>query len=266
MLLDRVVKRRDLIARSAGLAAAWPLAASAQAPRVPTVGFLEMQSPQGSWEPYVDAFRRGLRETGFVEGQNVAIEYRWAGNQADRMPALAADLVRRQVAVIAATNTSASQAAQAATTVIPIVFQFGGDPVSAGLVTSFNRPGGNITGFSNMTSGLTAKRLGLLRELVPNVATIAVLQSSVSSNFATVRRELEEAGRILGVQLIFFNVSNDNEIDAAFPALVQQGAGALLLTDGTIFNNRRDELIVLAAYHRIPASIRFQNLPPQAAS
>jgi putative ABC transport system substrate-binding protein len=249
------MRRREFITLVGG-AAAWPLAARAQQPAMPMVGFLEIQSPNG-WERYVGAFRQGLKEVGFVEGQNVTIEYRWAENHADRMPALAADLVHRQVGVLVATDSSASQAAKAATATIPIVFQNGADPVRLGLVASMNRPGGNVTGVSNITPGLTAKRLGLLHELVPNAATIAVLIVSGGVNFAVVRKDLEEAGRVLGLRLIILNVSNDADIDAAFPSLVLQQAGALLLTDSTLFNNRREKLVTLAAQHRVPAMYTF---------
>jgi putative ABC transport system substrate-binding protein len=249
------LRRREFITLVGG-AAVWPVTVQAQQPRIPLVGFLEIQSPKG-WEPYVGAFRQGLKEAGFVEGQNVAIEYRWAENQTDRMPALAADLVRRQVAVIAATDNSATQAAKAATATTPIVFQMGGDPVRLGLVASMNRPGGNITGFSNITPGLAAKRLGLLHELVPSAAKIAVLIFPAGANFEANMRDLQEAGRALGLQIIFFNVGNDDEMDAAFPSLVRQQAGALLLTDSTLFNNRREKLVALAARHKVPAIFTF---------
>jgi putative ABC transport system substrate-binding protein len=249
------LKRREFITLVGG-AAVWPVTVHAQQPRIPLVGFLEIQSPKG-WEPYVDAFRQGLKEAGFVEGQNVAIEYRWGENQTDRMPALAADLVRRQVAVIAATDNSATQAARGATTTIPIVFQIGGDPVGLGVVASMNRPGGNITGFSNITPGLVTKRLGLLHELVPSAAMIAVLANPAGANFETNMRDLQNAGRTLGLQIIFFKVSNDDEIDAAFPSLVQQQAGALLLTDSILFNNRREKLVALSARHKVPAIFTF---------
>jgi putative ABC transport system substrate-binding protein len=249
------MNRRDLITLLGG-AAMLPVAARAQQPRMPVVGFLESQSPNG-WERYVNAFRQGLKEAGFVEGQNVAIEYRWAEDHAERMPALAADLVRRQVAVLVATSSAASQAARAATTTIPIVFQTGTDPVRSGLVASLNRPGGNITGFSNITGGLVAKRLGLLHEMVPNVATIGVLIFTAGANYEANRGDLEGAGRAFGLRLAFLGVKDDDEIDAAFPRLVEQPAGALLLTDSTLFNNRREKLVALAARYRVPAMYTF---------
>jgi putative ABC transport system substrate-binding protein len=223
---------------------------------MPVVGFLEIQSPNG-WEPYLDAFRQGLKQAGFVEGQNVTIEYRFAENQTDRMPGLATDLVRRQVAVIAATDFTATQAAKAATATIPIVFQMGADPVARGLVASMNRPGGNITGFTNITTGLVAKRLALLHELVPNAATIAVLIVPTGVNFEINKRDLQEAARVLGLQLVFESVTSDIEIDAAFPSLVQQQTGGLLLTDSILFNNRREKLVALAARHKVPAIYTF---------
>jgi putative ABC transport system substrate-binding protein len=248
------MNRRDMITLLGG-AAAWPVAARAQG--MPVIGFLEIQSPQG-WEPYLGAFRQGLKEAGFVEGQNVAIEYRWAENHDDRLPALAADLVRRQVSVIAAPGGfPAAQAAKAATATIPIVFQIGTDPVRLGLVASMNRPGGNVTGYSNVTPGLTAKRLGLLHELLPNAATVDVLISPTGASVEATRRDLQEAARALGLRLVFLTVGSDNEIDAAFAALLQQPAGALFLTDSILFNNRREKLVALAANHMIPAIYTF---------
>ena len=249
------MNRRDMIALIGG-AAAWPVAARAQA--VPVIGFLEIQSPAG-WEPYVAAFRQGLKEIGFVEGQNVHIEYRWAENQNDRMPALAADLVRRQVAVIAAPGgTPAALAAKAATTTIPIVFQVGNDPVRLGLVDSLNRPGGNVTGFTNITAGLAAKRLELLHRLRPEAATIAVFMNPTGATYESVKSDALEAARILGLDAILFNVSSDRDFEPAFASLRQQRAGALLLTDAVIFNNRREQLVALAARNAVPAIYTFR--------
>jgi putative ABC transport system substrate-binding protein len=252
-----MIRRREFITLLGGASVAWPLAARAQQPAMPVVGFLEIQSAKG-WDPYVGAFRQGLREAGFVEGRNVTIEYRWAENQDDRLPALAADLVRRQVAVIAVPGgLPAAQAAKALTTTIPIVFQAGADPVRQGLVASLNRPGGNITGFSNITPELAAKRLGLLHELVPNVTIVATLIIPSGLNYEVTRRDLQEAGRALGLQLVFQNVSSDSDIDAAFATLVNQQAGAVLMNDGILFNNRREKLVALAARYRIPAVYTF---------
>jgi putative ABC transport system substrate-binding protein len=250
------MQRREFITLLGG-ATAWPLMARAQQPRIPVIGFLEIQSPSG-WSPYLEAFRQGLKETGFIEGQNVSIEYRFADNQDARLPALAADLVRRQVSVIAVPGGPlASQVVKAATTTIPIVFQIGGDPVGLGLVASLNRPGGNVTGFSNITPGLVAKRLGLLHELVPDATTVAVLIVPAAVNYDANRRDLQEAARTLGLQLAFMNVNKDDEIDAAFLSLVQQRAGAVLLTDSTLFNNRREKLVGLAARYKVPAIYTF---------
>jgi putative ABC transport system substrate-binding protein len=247
------MRRRDFITLLGG-ATAWPLAVRAQ-PSMPIVGFLDIQSAKG-FEPYVGAFRQGLGETGFVEGQNVAIEYRWADGEAERLPALAADLVHRQVAVIFAGIGSAAQAAKAATATIPIVFQVGGDPVQLGLVDSISRPGGNVTGFSNITPGLIGKRLGLLHDLVPKAKRVAALIVS-GLNSAANRRDLADAERALGLEMILLEVSNDDEIEAAFSSLGPQQAGALLLTDAGLFNNRREKLVGLAARYKIPAMYTF---------
>jgi putative ABC transport system substrate-binding protein len=249
------MNRRDLITLLGG-AAAWPVAARAQQSRVPVVGFLEIQSPNG-WGRYVGAFRLGLKEAGFVEGQNVAIEYRWGENHQERMLVLAADLVRRRVDVLVATDSSSALAAKAATATIPVVYQGGADPVRLGLVASMNRPGGNITGFSNVTPGLTGKRLGLLHELVPAATTIGVLINPMGASYEVVRKEVQEAGSALGLNVIFLSVSTDDDIDAAFSGLIHQQAGALLLTDNTLFNNRREKLVDLAARYKVPAMYTF---------
>ena len=256
------LKRREFITLLGG-AAAWPLTVRAQQRAMPMIGFLEIQSPNKGWEHYLDAFRQGLKETGFIEGQNVAIEYRWAENDESRLPALAADLVRRQVSVIAVPGGSlAAQVAKKATATIPIVFQMGSDPVGLGLVTSLNRPGGNVTGFSNITPGLVAKRLGLLHELVPSATTIAVLMFPTGVTYNANLRGLQEAAKTLGLQIVFMNGNNDDEIDAAFPRLVEQRAGALLLTDATLFNNRREKLVGLAEHYRVPALYTFPEFAP----
>jgi putative ABC transport system substrate-binding protein len=249
------MKRREFIALIGG-AAVWPVAARAQQAGTPVIGYLDIQSAKG-FEPYVGAFRQGLKETGFVEGQNVTIEYRWADGNVERLPTLAADLIRRRVAVIAAGIGSAAQAAKAATATIPIVFQVGPDPVQLGLVESISRPGGNVTGFSNITPGLAGKRLGLLHDLVPNATRMAVLIVPTGVSYAANKRELEDAGRALGLEIIFLDVNNDAEIELAFSRLVQQQAGALLLTDSGLFNNRREKLVGLAARHGVPAIYTF---------
>ena len=251
------MKRREFITLLGGAAAAWPLGANAQQPAMPVIGFLELQSPQG-WGIYSTAFREGLKEIGFVEGQSVTIEYRWAEGQIDRLPVLAADLVRSQVDVIAVPGGSlAALAAKAATATIPIVFQIGSDPVKLGLVDSINRPGGNSRASLISPSGSRQSALGLLRELVPYAPTIAVLFSPTSPNYETTMSDLEAGARSLGLHLIFLNVGSETEFDAAFATLRQQKAGALLLTDNTLFNNWREKLVALAAQHAVPTIYTF---------
>ena len=221
------IRRREFITLLGGAAAAWPLAARAQQPAMPVVGFLRSTRPP-TFADLVTAFRQGLKEAGFVEGQNVAIEYRSAENQTDRLPLLVADLLRRQVALIVG-NTPSALAAKAATTTVPIVFATGGDPVRDGLVASLNRPGGNVTGVSFISVELAAKQLGLLRELRPGAARIAVL---VDPKFPTTERfvsEVRAAASAIGQQIEVLYVSSDREIETAFTTLVQRGAGALLV-------------------------------------
>ena len=202
-------------------------------------------------------FAQGLKDAGYIENQNVAVAYRWPDGRND-FPALAADLVRQHVAVIMAGGTVAALAAKAATTKIPIVFQLGTDPVKAGLVASLNRPGGNVTGVTNTTVGLATKRLGLLHELAPQAATIAVLGDPTSGTFEPQMTELQDAASPLGLQLIFLNASSASEIDAAFTTLVQQRAGALLITDTPFFNGRREQLVSLAARYAVPTIYTFR--------
>jgi ABC-type uncharacterized transport system substrate-binding protein len=244
------LKRREFITLLGG-AAAWPLAAQAQQPAMPVVGFLR-STPSAPFMHFVAAFQQGLRDEGFIEGQNVSIEYRWADNQLDRLPGLAADLVRRQVAVIVA-NTPAAEAAKAATHTIPIIFVTGEDPVTIGLVDSLNRPSGNLTGVVFFASGhLGTKRVELLHELVPKGAVIAVL---MDPNFAAELTAVEEAGRVLGRQLfvIVMKAATERELDAAFAAIVQAGAGALVVGGSPFFTSQRRRLVTLAARHTIPA-------------
>jgi putative ABC transport system substrate-binding protein len=244
------MRRREFITLLGG-AAAWPRAARAQQPAMPVIGFLYSLPPDAIVDR-LRAFRQGLKETGYVEGQNVAIEYRSFEGQTDRLPLLVADLLRRQVAVIVA-NTPSALAAKAATTTVPIVFVTGGDPVRVGLVASLNRPGGNVTGISFITVELGAKQLGLLRELRPGAAPIAVL---VDPKFPTTERfvsEVQAAASAIGQQLIVLDVSSDREIETAFTTLVQRGAGALLTGSGAFLYSRREQIAALAARHRIPA-------------
>ena len=219
---------------------------------MPVVGFLRSTSAANSAH-LVSAFRQGLSEAGFVEGQNVAIEYRWADDQRDRLPGLAADLIRRPVAVIVA-NTVAAQAAKAATATTPIVVVSGSDPVRMGLVASLNRPGGNVTGVVFTAGDLTAKRLGLLHELVPKAAVIAVLLDPNYPEIELVAKDAEEAGRTIGRQVLIVKAASEREFNTAFATIVQAGAGALLVGGGPFFNNQRRQLVALAARHALPAS------------
>ena len=244
------VGRRELIA-ALGSAAAWPLAARAQQPAMPVVGFLHPSSPD-AYSDRLRAFRQGLKDVGFVEGENVAIEYRWADNQLDRLPALAAELVRRQVAVIAATGGVPSLlAAKAASTTIPIVFIVAEDPVKLGLVASLARPGGNLTGINFFGAELTAKRLELLRELVPAATRIAVLvdPANAASTESTLR-DVEAAARAMGLQIQVFKASTSREVDAAFATLVSEH---LFVGSSPFLIDRRVQLAQLAARHAVPA-------------
>ena len=245
------MRRREFVSLLGG-AAAWPLAASAQQPLMPVVGFLRSTS-HAPFESLATAFRQGLNETGFVEGQNVAVEYRYADNQHERLPALVADLLRRSVAVIVANNASALAAISGITTV-PIVFATGGDPVRDGLVTSLNRPGGNVTGVVFFSSVLAAKRLDLLRQLVPQATTIAVLVNPNLPNTEAEYQEVQAAAQAIGQQLVIVEAGNDPDIEAAFAVFLQRGAGALFVGSGPFFNSRREHVVALAARHRLPAS------------
>jgi putative ABC transport system substrate-binding protein len=246
------LKRRDLITLLGG-AAAWPLAAQAQQQAIPVVGFVHAGLPDA---PLVAGFRRGLSEAGYVEGQNVTVEYHWLEGQFDRLPSVMADLVRRHVAVIATPGGNyASQAAKAATTTTPIVFGVGEDPVKLGLVASLARPGGNATGINFFIGEVAAKRLGLLRDVVPKAVRIAVLVNPNNVPAAeTTLRDIPEAARALGLQIHIFNASTSREIEAAFAALVREQADALFVAADAFFNSRRVELATLAMYYRIPAA------------
>jgi putative ABC transport system substrate-binding protein len=247
------VTRRAFITLLGG-AAAWPIAARAQQAALPVIGFLNPASPEAI-AGRLRGFRRGLKETGYVEGENVAVEYRWAEGQFDRLPALAADLVRRQVAVIAATSGGAPLAAKAATTTIPIVFVAGEDPVKLGLVGSLARPGGNLTGFNFFNYELVAKRLELLRELVPGAVRVAVLVNPTNAtNTETTVRKVEAAARAIGLQVQVLNASTSLEIDAAFATFGRERPDALFVGPDTFFNSRRMQLTHLATRHAVPAA------------
>ena len=246
------MKRRQFITLL-GSAAAWPLAVHAQQPAMPVIGFLNNQGLGGRTH-LVDAFRQGLSETGYVEGRNVAIEYRWAENQYDRLPALASDLVHRQVAVIAATGGAPSvRAAKGATSTIPIVFTAGSDPVRSGLVDSLNRPGGNVTGVSFLTDALGAKRLGLLREVMPGRATVAVLINPQGPDAESQLKDVPSAAQLIGQPIHLVNASSQDEIDTAFATISQMQAGALLVGADPFFNDRRNQIVALAARPSFPA-------------
>jgi len=247
----RDFSRRGVIGLVGGAAAAWPLAARAQQPTMPVIGFLNGGS---SWEyaQFADAFRKGLSETGYVEGRNVWIEYRWAEGRYERLPALAADLLRRQVSVIAA-NTPAAPVAKAATTTIPIVFLTSSDPVAAGLVASLNRPGGNLTGVVVLNVEIGPKRLDLLHELVPGVSVVALLSNPINPNSESQSRNMQAAARSLGLQMHVLHASSERDFDAAFATLVQLRAGALIIGADAFLINQSEQLGALALRHAVPA-------------
>ena len=255
------MRRREFILVLVGGAAAGPIVARAQQPVVPTIGYLSSATSAG-FAHLVTSFRRGLQESGYVEGRNLAIEFRWAEGQNDRLPALAADLVGRRVAVIVATGgTHPAIAAKAATATIPIVFTGGADPVKFGLVESLARPGGNGTGVISIATELTAKRLELLRELVPAAATVAVLLNPTSPNAEEQLAEIKEAARITGQSIQLVNATSEREISVALSTGVRQRAGALFVGGDPFFTSRRAQLVALAAQHAIPASYAFRDFP-----
>ena len=247
------MRRREFIKVIAASGAAWPIVARAQQAAMPVVGFLNSTTPK-LYARQLSAFRQGLSETGYIEGQNLAIEYRWAEGQYDRLPALATDLVSRQVTVIAAIAGSApAQAAKAATATIPIVFVSGGDPVSEGLVASLNRPGGNVTGVSWVATALVPKQLDLLRRLVRNPAMISALVNPSYPDHEVQMRDLQEAGAAIGQKINVAQAGTPQDIDMAFASLVLQGVGALIVANDPFFVSRRDQIVALAARHTIPA-------------
>jgi putative ABC transport system substrate-binding protein len=245
------LRRREFITLLGGAAAAWPLAARAQQPAMPVIGFLDGQSFDLH---LMTAFRQALKDAGYIEGRNIAIYFRSADGQTDRLVTLAGDIIGRRVAVIITTGGGAAAlAAHAATTTIPIVFVNGVDPVSSGLVMSLNRPGGNATGVYIFQQVLEGKRLGLLRELVPSAASIAVLLNPTNANFQTQLRGVQDAARDLGLQVSILSANTEREIDVAFATVAQSGARALLVGSDPFFSSERDQVIALAARHAIPA-------------
>jgi putative tryptophan/tyrosine transport system substrate-binding protein len=252
------MRRREFIAGLGSAAAAWPLAARAQQPALPVIGYLGAQSADDDYKNITVPFLQGLKETGYVEGQNVAVEYRYAENQYDRLPELAADLVRRRVAVIAASGTPAALAAKAATTTIPIVFGTGGDPVALGLVASFSRPGGNVTGSAVLGAELSPKRLQLLRELMPNTALFGVLVDPGFPATPSIITDLHAAARTLGLQLVVAYARTDSDLETAFATFSQQHVGAVLVGDSNFYHRRTEQLAALAARHALPAIFPYR--------
>ena len=252
------MKRREFITLLGGTAAAWPLSARAQQSAMPVIGFMSARSPEDSVH-LLAAFRRGLAEGGFVEGQNVTIEFRWARGQYDRLPEMAADLMNRRVNVLTAVGGDPSpRAAKRATSAIPIVFGMGGDPVSDGLVESFNRPGGNVTGITLMTNLMEPKRFSLLRDLVSDAPLFGVLLNPSFPPAARQLQEIEEVARSIGQRIVVAKASTDEELDAAFAALAKERAGALLVTADPYFDTRRDRIVAFAERQRVPAIYQFR--------
>jgi len=250
------MKRRELITLLGG-AAAWPLAARAQQPALQVIGFLGTGSPD-VFAYIVRAFRQGLSETGFVEGRNVAIEYSWADDQLDRLPALAANLVRRQVSLIVANSTRAALVVKAATTTIPVVFQIGGDAVQTGLVASLNRPGGNLTGVTTLAGELGPKRLELLHELVPAATSIGVLFNPTDQNAGILSSSLQAAARTLGIELHVLHASTERDFDTVFATFARLQVGALLINPSLLFNTLGAQLATLTVRHALPAIFQFR--------
>jgi len=250
------MRRRDFIKLVAGSAAAWPLAARAQQPALPVIGFLNSSSP-GAYKARVDAFRQGLAETGYVEGRTVTIEYRWANDQSELLPAMAAELVRRQVTVIVA-NGPAALPAKTATTTVPIVFTAGFDPVRRGLVTSLNRPGGNLTGISILNEELGPKRLELLRDLVPKAAVVALLVNPTNPSAETLSRAIQVAAGTFGLQLRIVPVSSKQDLANVFEALTQMHADGLVVGNDPLFNSQAKQLGTLSVRHAVPAIFQYR--------
>ena len=250
------MRRRQFIA-GLGSAAAWPVAARAQQPAMPVIGYVGAQSADDDYKDITLPFLQGLKETGYVEGQNVAVEYRYAENQYDRLPALAADLIRRRVAVILAAGTPVALAAKVVTPTIPIIFVTGGDPVALGLVASLNRPGANLTGIANLGAELAPKQLQLLRELIPNAAVFGVLADPALPVTPSIIADLQAAARTLRLQLIVASARTDSDLEKAFATFSQQRVGAVLITIGSFYLWHMEQLAALAARHVLPAIYPF---------
>ena len=251
------MKRREFIMLLGSAAATWPLAAHAQQPAMPVIGLLNSTSAD-DYASRIAAFRQGLSETGYVEGRNVAIEYRWAESQYDRLPEMAADLVRRQVAVIVAITTPAAFAAKAATTTIPIVFEMGGDPVALGLIASLSRPGGNLTGVSLLNADLVAKRLELLHELAPTATVAAVLVNPTAPLAETLSRQAQVAAGTLGLQLHVLHASTERDFDTVFATLLKLKASGLVIGTDPFFNTRSEQLAALGIRHAVPMIYQYR--------
>jgi putative tryptophan/tyrosine transport system substrate-binding protein len=254
------MKRREFITLLGGTAAAWPLGARAQQSAMPVIGFLGGSS-LAERRPLLVGFRQALAEAGYVEGQNVAIEYRWAEGQYDRLPVLAADLVHRKVTVLVAGDGPSSLAAKAATATIPIVFNTGIDPIHAGLVASMSRPGGNLTGFNLIAGPLPAKQLGILHELVPAAKTIAVLINPNNANAERDAATVQEAARAIGVQILVTRATVESDFETVFATIAAERAGALLANSDVFFTSRRDQIIALAARHALPVIAPWREFP-----
>jgi len=252
-------RRREFILALVGAAVTWPVVARAQQAPMPAVGFLHSASVR-NYALQVNAFREGLANAGYVEGRNVAIEYRWAESQLDRLPALAADLVRRSVAVIAACGSpTAALAAKSATTSIPIVFETGADPVQLGLVESLNHPGGNVTGLTNVSGELAAKRVGLLRELVPSAASIAVLVNPTRPGADAQAAQIQEAARAIGLALSVAKAASEHDLDTTFSSLAQLKVGGLVITADSLFTDRQHQIVAMAKHYAMPTIYEFRH-------
>jgi len=252
------MRRREFITLVGGAAASWPLATGAQQPAMPVVGFM-MAGSRAALRDEITAFEAGLKELGFVEGQNLALEYRFAEGQFERFPAFASDLVNRRASVIAASSPQAALAAKQATATIPVVFSVGADPVEVGLVSSLSHPGGNVTGVYQFTAGLESKRLGLLHEMVPKAQVVGVL---INPNYAAAEsqlRDVQDSAAHLGLRLVVVRANTESEFAAAFSTVVTQRAGAILVCASPFFNSRRQQLIVLASSHALPAIFEWRD-------